>query len=205
MGLPVAAAATVAAQPTAAPTAPTAPTTTAATPTTTAATPTAGTPTTTTKTAATATGKFPGEDPQGAGYVGRREVARRQAARDAAAAKKPAAPNFGQQTAGYKSVNYAPTIKTGVGLPKPAAAAAPTKTPTQAEKDAYVKSIGAPAMAETSNEKIGGRYEPDEFDAMMSRLKKLAGAGPLKTVYDPAKRVYKNVPTAVQPPTQPKK
>jgi len=27
----------------------------------------------------------------------------------------------------------------------------------------------------------------------------LAGAGPMKTVYDPAKRVYRNVPTAVQP------
>jgi len=181
----------------------------------TTATPTTATPTTATPTTATATttkpattaGKFPGEDPQGAGYVGRREVARRQAARDAVAAKKPATPNFGQQTAGYKSVNYAPTIKTGVSLPKPAAApaAAPTKTPTQAEKDAYVRSIGAPAMAETSNEKIAGRYEPDEFDAMMSRLKKLAGAGPLKTVYDPARRVYKNVPTAVQPLTQPKK
>ena len=201
MGLPVAAAATVAAQPTAAPTAPTAPTT--------PTTPTVATPTaaTTKPTATTTAGKFPGEDPQGAGYIGRREVARRQAARDAAAAKKPVTPNFGQQNAGYKSVNYAPAIKTGGSLPKSTAApaAAPTKTPTQAEKDAYIKSIGAPAMAETSNEKIGGRYEPDEFDAMMSRLKKLAGAGPLKTVYDPARRVYKNVPTAAQPLTQPKK
>jgi len=211
MGLPVAAA-TVAAQPTAAPTtaptAPTAPTTAPTAPTapTTAptATPTAATATAT-KPAATAAGKFPGEDPQGAGYVGRREVARRQAARDAEAVKKPATPNFGQQTAGYKSVSYAPNIKTGANLPKPTAVATPTKTPTQAERDAYIKSINAPAMAETSNEKIAGRYEPDEFDAMMSRLKKLAGAGPLKTVYDPAQRVYKNVPTAVQPLTQPKK
>jgi hypothetical protein len=65
---------------------------------------------------------FPGEDPQGPGYVGRREVARRQATRDAEAAKKPAAPNFAQN-AGYKSVNYAPNIKTGISMPKPAAAA----------------------------------------------------------------------------------
>ena len=43
-------------------------------------------------------------------------------------------------------------------------------------------------------EKIGGRYDPDDFDAMVLRLKKLAGAGPMKTVYDPEKRVYKNVP-----------
>ena len=87
----------------------------------------------TTKPATTAAGTFPGEDPQGAGYVGRLEVKRRQAARDAQAAKKPAAANFGQQNTGYKSVNYAPNIKTGIGLPKSTAApAATTKTPTQA-------------------------------------------------------------------------
>jgi len=70
-------------------------------------------------------GKFPGEDPKGPGYVGRREAARRQAAR-AATAGKPATPNFAQQGGGYKSVNYAPNIKTGVSLPKPTAPAATT-------------------------------------------------------------------------------
>lgn len=54
-------------------------------------------------------------------------------------------------------------------------------------------------VAEGNDEKIGGRYDPDEFDAMVSRLKKLAGAGPMKTVYDPQKRVYRNVPVAQQP------
>ena len=49
------------------------------------------------------------------------------------------------------------------------------------------------------NKKIAGRHDPDEFDQMVLRLKKLAGAGPLKTVYDPKRRVYKNVPTAEQP------
>ena len=39
----------------------------------------------------------------------------------------------------------------------------------------------------------------DEYDAMVARVKKLAGLGPMKTTYDPAKRVYRNVPTAVQP------
>lgn len=39
----------------------------------------------------------------------------------------------------------------------------------------------------------------DEYDAMVARVKKLAGLGPLKTVYDPTKRVYRNMPTAVQP------
>ena len=54
-------------------------------------------------------------------------------------------------------------------------------------------------------EKIAGRHDPDDFDDMIGRLKQLAGAGPLKTVYDPEKRVYKNVPHAVQPAQQPKK
>ena len=40
----------------------------------------------------------------------------------------------------------------------------------------------------------------DEYQAMVGRLKKLAGMGPLKTVYDPKRRVYRNMPTAVQPP-----
>jgi hypothetical protein len=39
-----------------------------------------------------------------------------------------------------------------------------------------------------------------DYQDMVSRVKKLAGMGPLKTVYDPNKRVYRNVPTAVQPP-----
>ena len=39
----------------------------------------------------------------------------------------------------------------------------------------------------------------DDYQDMVSRVKKLAGLGPLKTVYDPARRVYRNVPTAVQP------
>ena len=39
----------------------------------------------------------------------------------------------------------------------------------------------------------------DEYDAMVARVKKLAGLGPMKTVYDPAKRVYRNMPTAQQP------
>jgi hypothetical protein len=39
----------------------------------------------------------------------------------------------------------------------------------------------------------------DDYQAMVKRVKKLAGLGPLKTQYDPQKRVYKNMPTAVQP------
>ena len=39
----------------------------------------------------------------------------------------------------------------------------------------------------------------DEYDAMVARVKRLAGVGPMRTVYDPNKRVYRNMPTAQQP------
>jgi hypothetical protein len=39
----------------------------------------------------------------------------------------------------------------------------------------------------------------DDYQDMVARVKKLAGLGPLKTVYDPQKRVYRNVPRAEQP------
>jgi hypothetical protein len=60
-------------------------------------------------------------------------------------------------------------------------------------------------MDEANDQKIGGRYDADDFDDMVARLKKLAGAGPMRTVYDPDRRVYRNMPTAVQPAQQPKK
>jgi hypothetical protein len=128
----------------------------------------------TTKPAATtAAGKFPGEDPQGAGYVGRREVARRQAARDAEAAKKPAAPNFAQQGAGYKNVTYAPNIKTGINLPKPTV---PSLTSTPAK----VTPLAAPATKVTS-----GGVTPAEraaYEKKVADAAKLAVAETVKQV-----------------------
>jgi len=53
-------------------------------------------------------------------------------------------------------------------------------------------------------DQFGGMHQ-DDFQEKLMRLKQLAQAGPMKTVYDPNKRVYKNMPTAVQPPRQPKK
>jgi hypothetical protein len=58
-----------------------------------------------------------------------------------------------------------------------------------------------PGLDEQSRKK---REQPeveydDEYDAMVARVKRLAGLGPMKTVYDPAKRQYRNMPTAVQP------
>ena len=60
-------------------------------------------------------------------------------------------------------------------------------------------------MEEGEQQKGANYRDPPEADYgadyqdMVSRVKKLAGLGPLKTVWDPAKRVYRNVPTAVQP------
>jgi hypothetical protein len=53
-------------------------------------------------------------------------------------------------------------------------------------------------VAEGDTDRIADRYDPEEFDDMVLRLKTLAGAGPLKTVWDPERRVYKNVP--INPP-----
>jgi len=42
-------------------------------------------------------------------------------------------------------------------------------------------------------------YDAIDHDKSVARLRHLAGIGPMKTVWDPARRVYKNVPTADQP------
>jgi len=49
-------------------------------------------------------------------------------------------------------------------------------------------------VAEADDEQIGGRYDADEFDAIVARLGQRAKQGALKTVWDPERRVYKNVP-----------
>jgi hypothetical protein len=54
-------------------------------------------------------------------------------------------------------------------------------------------------MKEANDEKIAGRHDPKDFDAMIGRLRQLAGEGPRKTVWDPVKRVYKTVPVNAQP------
>ena len=74
----------------------------------------------------------------------------------------------------------------------------------QLEKDIAAAPVEPIANME-AQEKIGGRHDADDFDDMVLRLKKLAGSGPMKTVWDPARRQYRNMPTAVQPPQQPKK
>ena len=74
----------------------------------------------------------------------------------------------------------------------------------QADKKSNYKKL--PARATEGEQQPGADYrdpkEVDydgEYDAMVARVKKLAGLGPMKTVYDPTKRQYRNMPTAQQP------
>lgn len=55
-----------------------------------------------------------------------------------------------------------------------------------------------PEQGVAEGEKVGN-MDADRFDAALARMKQLAGSGPLKTVWDPDKRVYRNIPVAVQP------
>ena len=55
-----------------------------------------------------------------------------------------------------------------------------------------------PSVKEAKKQPPEVEYD-DEYDAMVARVKKLAGLGPMKTVYDPKKRQYRNMPTAQQP------
>ena len=69
---------------------------------------------------------------------------------------------------------------------------------SQLEKDIAAAPVEPIANME-AQEKIGDRHDADDFDDMVLRLKKLAGSGPMRTVYDPNTRRYKNVPVAQQP------
>jgi hypothetical protein len=61
-----------------------------------------------------------------------------------------------------------------------------------------VQQVLGRGMAEGQPKEKEANYGADYQD-MVARVKHLAGLGPLKTVWDPQKRVYKNVPVAVQP------
>lgn len=81
-------------------------------------------------------------------------------------------------------------------------AAQPTNrrpTPQELDRRKQAEKDKKPGAVESKEEKIAGRHDPEEFDAMVGRLRQLAGSGPLKTVWDEKKRVYRNVPTAQQP------
>jgi hypothetical protein len=79
---------------------------------------------------------------------------------------------------------------------------------TDAQRAAMFANFGKskPLTTEGGEQQKGADYRDpkevdydDEYDAMVARVKRLAGLGPMKTVYDPNKRQYRNMPTAVQP------
>jgi hypothetical protein len=93
-------------------------------------------------------------------------------------------------------------------LPKKATEGAPvTTTPGSVDPGGAVDNFKQQMANNTERDMAEGNRKPeppeadygDDYQAMVSRVKKLAGLGPLKTVYDPNKRVYRNMPTAVQP------
>lgn len=61
-------------------------------------------------------------------------------------------------------------------------------------KDTGSKRTVAPVAKEAQDNKVAGRHTPQDFDSMVRRVGQRAKQGPLKTVWDPVKRVYKNVP-----------
>jgi hypothetical protein len=74
----------------------------------------------------------------------------------------------------------------------------------QADKKSNYKKL--PDRATEGEQQKGADYRDpkevdydDAYDSMVARVKKLAGLGPMKTTYDPAKRQYRNQPTAQQP------
>ena len=93
-------------------------------------------------------------------------------------------------------------------LPKKATEGAPvTTTPGSIEPGGAVDNFKQQMANNTERDMAEGnrKSEPpeadygDDYQDMVKRVKKLAGLGPLKTQYDPARRVYRNMPTAVQP------
>jgi hypothetical protein len=93
-------------------------------------------------------------------------------------------------------------------LPKKATEGATvTTTPGSIEPGGAVDNFKQQMANNTERDMAEGNRKPeppeadygDDYQDMVKRVKKLAGLGPLKTQYDPAKRVYRNMPTAVQP------
>jgi hypothetical protein len=82
---------------------------------------------------------------------------------------------------------------------KAKADAAKAEVDAEKAKADAAKAEVKPSMAEGKPREKEADYG-DDYQDMVARVKKLAGLGPMKTVYDPQKRVYRNVPTAVQPP-----
>jgi hypothetical protein len=94
--------------------------------------------------------------------------------------------------------------KTATGIRHHADASRYGGTEPDAEDDylmskSHISRLGKMTEPDIDEGEKVGNMDADKFDSAMARLKQLAGAGPMKTVYDPTKRVYRNVPVSVQP------
>ena len=107
-----------------------------------------------------------------------------------------------------KEFNKADTGQDYKDLPKKATEGAPvTTTPGSVDPGGAVDNFKQQMANNTERDMAEGNRKPeppeadygDDYQDMVKRVKKLAGLGPLKTVYDSNKRVYRNMPTAVQP------
>ncbi|WP_353482423.1 hypothetical protein [Haliscomenobacter sp.] len=121
-------------------------------------------------------------------------------------------PEFAKKVGIKQSVarefNRADTGQDYKDLPKKATEGATvTTTPGSIEPGGAVDNFKQQMANNTERDMAEGNRKPeppeadygDDYQDMVKRVKKLAGLGPLKTQYDPARRVYKNMPTAVQP------
>lgn len=121
-------------------------------------------------------------------------------------------PKFAKKVGIKQSVarefNQADTGQDYKDLPKKATEGATvTITPGSIEPGGAVDNFKQQMANNTERDMAEGNRKPEppeadygaDYQDMVKRVKRLAGLGTLKTQYDPAKRVYRNMPTAVQP------
>ena len=150
-----------------------------------------------------------GQDNYAEGDLNEKSTSQAQFRTMAAAAHDPKfAKKVGIKQSVAREFNRADTGQDYKDLPKKATEGAPvTTTPGSIEPGGAVDNFKQQMANNTERDMAEGNRKPeppeadygDDYQDMVKRVKKLAGLGPLKTQYDPNRRVYRNMPTAVQP------
>jgi len=150
-----------------------------------------------------------GQDNYAEGDLNEKSTSQAQFRTMAAAAHDPKfAKKVGIKQSVAREFNQADKDQDYKDLPKKATEGATvTITPGSIEPGGAVDNFKQQMANNTERDMAEGNRKPeppeadygDDYQDMVKRVKKLAGLGPLKTVYDPNKRVYRNMPTAVQP------
>jgi len=150
-----------------------------------------------------------GEQGMAEGFLNEKSTSQAQFRTMAAAAHNPEfAKKVGIKQSVAREFNKADTGQDYKDLPKKAnEGATVTTTPGSIEPGGAVDNFKQQMANNTERDMAEGnrKSEPpeadygDDYQDMVKRVKKLAGVGQLKTQYDPARRVYRNMPTAVQP------